>query len=233
MTADGGDAEDVLARYATAGVDHDELAARLQKEGAASFVSSWNDLLAGIAGKCEALRKAGVSTRTVTWPGLSSFTRRFSTAAQSTLLKNASMYFGALGGRVVEQEGVLPHVHDEDGAKPATLPISCSVIQWFESRAGRRVLVADRPADAAHLADAHEVGLPASRSCRSSPRQRARKRRRPRGLAAAAAAQVPEVVLVQDHAVVLEAEAARQLRVGGHLLLVDLAVGEEFGDAAR
>ena len=59
LPRDGGDAEAILARYATAGVDHDELAARLQKEGAASFVSSWNDLLAGIAGKCEALRKAG------------------------------------------------------------------------------------------------------------------------------------------------------------------------------
>ena len=59
LPRDGADAEAILARYATAGVDHDELAARLQKEGAASFVSSWNDLLAGIAGKCEALRKAG------------------------------------------------------------------------------------------------------------------------------------------------------------------------------
>jgi transaldolase len=59
LARDGGDAEHVLARYAAAGVDHDALAARLQKEGAAAFVTSWNDLLAGIAGKCEALRKAG------------------------------------------------------------------------------------------------------------------------------------------------------------------------------
>ena len=38
-------------RFAVAGVDHDALAARLQHEGAAAFVASWNDLLAGIAGK--------------------------------------------------------------------------------------------------------------------------------------------------------------------------------------
>jgi transaldolase len=59
LARDGGDAEDVLARHAAAGIDHDALAARLQQEGAAAFVTSWNDLLAGIAGKCEALRKAG------------------------------------------------------------------------------------------------------------------------------------------------------------------------------
>ena len=35
---------------------------------------------------------------------------------------------------------------------------------------------------------------------------------------------------MQDHAVVFEAEAAGQLGVGGHLLLVDLAVGEDRGD---
>ncbi len=59
LPRDGGDAAAVLARYAAAGVDHDALAARLQQDGAASFVTSWNDLLAGLAGKCEALRQAG------------------------------------------------------------------------------------------------------------------------------------------------------------------------------
>ena len=38
LPADGGDAEEVLAEFAPAGVDVDALAAELQKEGAKSFV---------------------------------------------------------------------------------------------------------------------------------------------------------------------------------------------------
>jgi transaldolase len=48
LPADGGDAEETLARFAAAGIDVDALAADLQTKGAASFVSSWNDLLAVI-----------------------------------------------------------------------------------------------------------------------------------------------------------------------------------------
>ena len=44
--ADGGDCEAVLAQFAQAGVDVDALAAQLQDEGAASFVKSWNELMA-------------------------------------------------------------------------------------------------------------------------------------------------------------------------------------------
>ena len=58
LPRDGGDAERVLAQFAQAGVDHDALAAQLQKEGADAFVKSWQELLARIAEKCEALRKA-------------------------------------------------------------------------------------------------------------------------------------------------------------------------------
>jgi transaldolase len=42
---DGGDAMRVMAEYAEAGVDTDELAVRLQKEGAQKFVDSWRELL--------------------------------------------------------------------------------------------------------------------------------------------------------------------------------------------
>jgi transaldolase len=56
LPADGGDGEAVLARFAKAGVDVEALAARLQDEGAAAFVKSWNDLLAVLASRCEALR---------------------------------------------------------------------------------------------------------------------------------------------------------------------------------
>ena len=55
MAKDGGDAEQVLARFANAGVDIDALAARLQLEGADSFVKSWRELLSRIVDKSAAL----------------------------------------------------------------------------------------------------------------------------------------------------------------------------------
>jgi transaldolase len=55
MPPDGGDAEAVLARFADAGVDIDALAARLQVEGAESFVKSWRELMKRIADKSAAL----------------------------------------------------------------------------------------------------------------------------------------------------------------------------------
>src|SRR5262250_2389428 len=58
LPVDGGDSEDVLAQFANAGVDVHALAAQLQDEGAKSFVQSWNDLMAVIASKSAALKKA-------------------------------------------------------------------------------------------------------------------------------------------------------------------------------
>jgi transaldolase len=58
LPADGGDCEDVLARFAGAGIDVDALAGQLQDEGAKSFVSSWQELMGVIAGKSAALAKA-------------------------------------------------------------------------------------------------------------------------------------------------------------------------------
>ncbi len=58
LPADGGDCEEVLARFAKAGVDVDALAAQLQDEGAKSFVKSWNELMAVIASKSADLVKA-------------------------------------------------------------------------------------------------------------------------------------------------------------------------------
>ena len=55
MARDGGDAEQVLARFADAGVDVDALAARLQSDGAQSFVKSWRELMKRIAEKSAAL----------------------------------------------------------------------------------------------------------------------------------------------------------------------------------
>ena len=60
MAENGGDAEAMLARFASAGVDIDALAAQLQLDGAASFVKSWQELLQRIADKSVVLAaKAG------------------------------------------------------------------------------------------------------------------------------------------------------------------------------
>ena len=59
LPADGGDCETVLARFAKAGIDVAALAAKLQSDGAKSFVESWNELMAVIASKSESLRKTG------------------------------------------------------------------------------------------------------------------------------------------------------------------------------
>jgi transaldolase len=56
LPADGGDCEETLAKFATAGIDIDVLASQLQDEGAVSFVTSWNELMACIASKSEALK---------------------------------------------------------------------------------------------------------------------------------------------------------------------------------
>lgn len=58
MSADGGDCEAVLAAFGKAGVDIETLAAKLQDDGAKSFVASWNELLAVIASKSVALGNA-------------------------------------------------------------------------------------------------------------------------------------------------------------------------------
>ena len=56
MATDGGDAEQLLQRYADAGIDTEELATRLQQEGAAAFVKSWKHLLQRIEDKAAALQ---------------------------------------------------------------------------------------------------------------------------------------------------------------------------------
>jgi transaldolase len=58
LPADGGDCEQVLAQFAKAGIDVDALAARLQEDGAKSFVKSWNDLMAVINSKSSVLKAA-------------------------------------------------------------------------------------------------------------------------------------------------------------------------------
>jgi transaldolase len=59
LPTNGGDCEEVSAEFARAGVDVDALAARLQDDGARSFVKSWDELMAVIASKSAALGKVG------------------------------------------------------------------------------------------------------------------------------------------------------------------------------
>src|SRR5215208_4134826 len=59
IPVDGGDADEVLAEFQSAGVDTDELAARLQREGAEAFDKSWNDLLESIESESRRLAATG------------------------------------------------------------------------------------------------------------------------------------------------------------------------------
>jgi transaldolase len=58
LPADGGNCEQVLAQFTDAGVDLQALAAKLQVDGAASFVASWHSLMAVIASKSAGLAEA-------------------------------------------------------------------------------------------------------------------------------------------------------------------------------
>jgi transaldolase len=55
LPTDGGDCEEVLSEFTKQGIDIDALATQLQDEGAASFVKSWNDLLAVISSRCASI----------------------------------------------------------------------------------------------------------------------------------------------------------------------------------
>jgi transaldolase len=55
MPADGGDADEVLARFADAGVDVAALAEKLQRGGAKTFVTAWNDLMTRISAQSASL----------------------------------------------------------------------------------------------------------------------------------------------------------------------------------
>ena len=55
LSPDGGDCGETLAAFEKAGISVTDLAAQLQKEGAASFVKSWQDLLQSIETKSKAL----------------------------------------------------------------------------------------------------------------------------------------------------------------------------------
>jgi len=55
MPADGGDSDEVLARFTAAGVDVQALAAKLQADGATAFADSWQELLERISAQSSSL----------------------------------------------------------------------------------------------------------------------------------------------------------------------------------
>jgi len=59
LPSDGGDAEKMIVKFAQAGVDHDRLAADLQREGTESFIKSWKELLDSIGSKSTKFKVAG------------------------------------------------------------------------------------------------------------------------------------------------------------------------------
>ena len=59
MTADGGDAEHTLAEFTAAGVNPQDLAEQLQRDGAQTFDTSWHSLLESIASKHAQLSTTG------------------------------------------------------------------------------------------------------------------------------------------------------------------------------
>ena len=140
--------------------------------------------------------------------------------------------FGPVGRFVVEQVGVLPDVHHQQRDEAGHVAALMQLDPVIRDASGGRIEIGDGPADTAHLADADEIRLP-DVEAREAPLHRSAKARSFRRFAAAVTLHVAEVVLVQDHPVVLEAEAARQLRIGRHLLLVDLAVGEDGSRSSR
>jgi transaldolase len=58
LPLDGGDSAAVLAQFKASGFEVESLAAKLQSDGATSFVASWNELMAVIESKSAALQKA-------------------------------------------------------------------------------------------------------------------------------------------------------------------------------
>jgi transaldolase len=55
LPPDGGNADELLELFANAGINTDDLAAQLQRDGATSFVSAWDDLIDRIQAQCAAV----------------------------------------------------------------------------------------------------------------------------------------------------------------------------------
>jgi transaldolase len=59
LPADGGNAEETIAKFTEAGIDYNKLATDLQREAAESFVKDWNEMLTSISSKSAAFKAVG------------------------------------------------------------------------------------------------------------------------------------------------------------------------------
>ena len=57
LSSGGGEADVLILKMSRLGIDMDALAAQLQKEGAESFVKSWNDLMGVLANKAQSFKE--------------------------------------------------------------------------------------------------------------------------------------------------------------------------------
>jgi transaldolase len=56
LSSGGGDAEETIFKFRRLGIDVSALGADLQKEGADSFVKSWNEMMGVVATKAQSLK---------------------------------------------------------------------------------------------------------------------------------------------------------------------------------
>src|SRR5512132_3646185 len=109
---------------------------------------------------------------------------------------------------VVDHEGVLEEVEHDDRTESGRVTLLVARHPPVEEAAGGGVPVEDRPADAAHAAGLGEVLAPGAH--RAPRRAQVHREVAPRG-ELGAGGEVAEVVLVEHHAVDLEAETTLEL----------------------
>ncbi len=114
MPTDGKQAEETLAKIAKAGVDIDALAAQLQKEGAASFVKSWDD-----CSSASPTRPASSRTTRKDRPGHERLTPRL-TAAVASAAKALRADRPAAPARVVRRRCRARHHADRRSGRPVS-----------------------------------------------------------------------------------------------------------------
>src|SRR5262249_13092298 len=111
--------------------------------------------------------------------------------------------FRAVRRRVIADERVLPHVHDQDRIEARDIARLVQMDPVIRQPPGARVQITGGPSHATHLADGHESLLPVFKTAEARFGGLVESRTLV-GVAAAAVLHIPEIPLVQNHAVVFE-----------------------------
>src|SRR5581483_10381477 len=131
---------------------------------------------------------------------------------------------------VIENERVLPNVHHEHWVESGDVARLMQREPVIRQIAVGWILVADGPTHSAHLADAYKLGFPNVVAAEALLRRFAKSGTAIRITGAAATFQIIEVVFVQNHAVVFEAESSIEFRVFRELVLNNFSAFDEFGN---